>query len=273
MTTLNAKLMEDKLKIGWTSEDFAQHLEISVEDFPTLLQRTFSSRASRSMLAKLDQNQKRKKKLIRKKVTPMEVELETLPETEEPISSSEQTLSDLEILRKKADVIQKEICEKEIHQNELFSQRRILYNSLKNKKEKLLQLQTLIDQHKTEVEEVVAKFADLSNQLSFLKAEISDQRRILEDIQSDIKSLEKVVIYVYNNGEIELENSEVEIPDTWTSLFPELIELDTVEALTVKQIKQLAKLIAFTRLLNDLSKKFEISFDNEEVSKAYSVLS
>lgn len=38
---LTGKIMEEKLKIGWTEEDFANHFQIPSESFSELVRKTF----------------------------------------------------------------------------------------------------------------------------------------------------------------------------------------------------------------------------------------
>ena len=71
--------------------------------------------------------------------------------------------------------------------------------------------------------------------------EISNSQQQLEKIREKIKSLQKVEIFVYMNGEIEVDNYDMEILDSsWNDLFKVLATNDLLENLTIKQIKQIA---------------------------------
>lgn len=59
---LTGKIMEEKLKIGWTEEDFANHFQIPSESFSKLVRKTFSQRACKDYFNRLYKNRKLKEK-------------------------------------------------------------------------------------------------------------------------------------------------------------------------------------------------------------------
>jgi len=62
--TLNGKLMEDKLKNGWTVYEFAEYFGITPEEFIILLERTFRQKAFSRMRKRLNKNLKNRNKYI-----------------------------------------------------------------------------------------------------------------------------------------------------------------------------------------------------------------
>ena len=60
MSALNAKLMNEKLKRGWTPADFARHLDMSENDFLNSLQKLLCLKTYNGWCSELRTNQKRK---------------------------------------------------------------------------------------------------------------------------------------------------------------------------------------------------------------------
>ena len=60
MPRLDGKLMELKLKNGWSVSNFAEYLECSEEHFLNSLQKNFQPRVYKKMLNRLARNEKQK---------------------------------------------------------------------------------------------------------------------------------------------------------------------------------------------------------------------
>ena len=275
MPVLNAKLMNEKLKRGWTPDDFARHLDMSENEFLDSLQKLFGPKTYNGWLSELRTNQKRKEKLekiktkkVEKKAAPLtdpetELETEAKPETE-----LETKL--LEELKSTEENIRKAICEKELAHIELKAKRNELNASLQKQKEALLLLKDEIQKRQEEVNKIFNKLQETASEMSKKSTEISNSQQQLEKIQEKIRSLQKVEIFVYMNGEIEVDNYDMEILDSsWNDLFKDLATNDLLENLTIKQIKQISKLIVLTKSLQRQNLKFEISFELEEVKSIF----
>lgn len=273
MPVLNAKLMNDKLKRGWTPDDFARHLDMSENDFLNSLQRLFGPKTYNGWFSELRTNQKRKEKLEKNKTKKVENETEPLPETEieiPKVSETELETKVLEELQSTEEDLRKAICEKELAHIELKAKRKELNASLQKQKEALLLLKDEIQKRQEEVNKIVNKLQETASEMSKKTYEIANSQQQLEKIQAKIKSLQKVEIFVYINGEIELENYEMGILDSsWNDLFKDLATNDLLENLTIKQIKQIAKLIVLTKSLQQQCLKFETSFELESVRSIF----
>ena len=65
MRYLNGKLMEVKMKYGWTATAFAQYFACTEEEFLQSLHKTFDSKAYKDMVARLEKNSKRRRRAIK----------------------------------------------------------------------------------------------------------------------------------------------------------------------------------------------------------------
>jgi len=65
--TLTAKLLEEKLKKGWGTIDFSEHLEMSVEEFKQILEKTFEGVAGKKYGRRLKKNDKQIERQLRRR--------------------------------------------------------------------------------------------------------------------------------------------------------------------------------------------------------------
>ncbi len=65
--TLNAKLLEEKLKIGWGTSQIARHLQMNEDEFKQILNDTFKGPAGESFRRRLKKNDKRIEQQLRRR--------------------------------------------------------------------------------------------------------------------------------------------------------------------------------------------------------------
>ena len=103
--------------------------------------------------------------------------------------------------------------------------------------------------------------------------ELSANKKILNEIREYIKVLEKVTIFIYENGEIKEEAAEVaEELLGLDEVFDSLIHNELVENLSVKQIRQLAKLMVLTEQRQKQGQNYDLVFESEIVQKIFEQL-
>ena len=105
-----------------------------------------------------------------------------------------------------------------------------------------------------------------------MNTSISSYKKDLIDVQSNIKELEKVSIFIYKNGEIDTDDFLIDIPETWNDIFNLILHRKIVEDLSVKEIKQLAKLLLLTNILIKSNLDYELTFESESAQEAFYVL-
>ena len=72
--TLNAKLLEEKLKKGWGTIQFSEYLGMSVEEFKQILDKTFEGVAGESYRRRLKKNDKRIEQQLRRRAVSVKTE-------------------------------------------------------------------------------------------------------------------------------------------------------------------------------------------------------
>lgn len=269
MARLTGKLMNDKIKMGWTMEDLARHLGVTEDIFCDMLRRTFSDKACKDMFNSLYKNEKNKNKYMNrakkrtKQICPENALEETkLPEEEIPIS---------EVLKQQEEMLSKQICELEIKSKEYLSEREKIVSTIRVEKETLIKLKQEIKFHENKMEEAIETLDDLNNVMKEMNNQINSLKVDFENVQEELKELEKIEILAYEDGSIEVvDTTTIEVPDSWESIFDSLITDERAENLTLGQIKQLAKLIAYTNLLEEQEVRFSITFESENEQELYS---
>lgn len=234
--TLNAKLMEEKLKRGWTIAQFTEYLELTEEDFLRKLKETFREKACRGMLARLKQNEKhsRLRNSSKQETVPnsapqnhsSEIIINEDDNFDEVQKQSESSLlfnelEDLRVQKKRAEDVLNEL---ELKHQQLSSERIQLRNSISEYRDTFLALKKQISQIQSELSDLVNTLNQKYSEMQTLNESISKTRDVLDEINTKIDTLQKITIFVYDSGEIEIDSSVIfEIP-TSTDLFEKNIE-------------------------------------------------
>lgn len=106
----------------------------------------------------------------------------------------------------------------------------------------MLELKEIIEQNQKEVEKISTQIAKITKRVTAENETISSNKQTLEEVKSCIMKIEKISVFVYKNGEIEIENANIPETSGWEGLFDSLIHNKIVENLSLKQVRQLAKL-------------------------------
>lgn len=258
---LTGKIMEEKLKIGWTEEDFANHFQIPSESFSELVRKTFSQRACKDYFNRLYKNRKLKEKHMKNAK-----KRKKIPSNQK----KEENVVSLEFLKKEEERQQKYLCMLEGKHQELVSRRMNAMSILKNKKADLLKLKKAVSKHQKEIEKVIQEVNDISKQMNKKLEEIHASEENLENIKKSIKKQQVIEIFVYEDGSIEAEGVVFEEnSENWKAAFNDMIEDEKMGNLKINQIKQLAKLREYTRSLEAEEIKYNITFESEESEKVF----
>ena len=106
-----------------------------------------------------------------------------------------------------------------------------------------------------------------------LSKSIKQQKLDLRSLRKEIAVIQKVFIFAYISGDIEIENnSEVDLSidtDAVDVKFREVFELPVVDSLTKNQIRQLAGLLLISEKIQANKGMFEIIFDSSTLEDAY----
>ena len=258
---LTSKIMEEKLKIGWTEEDFANHFQIPIESFSESVRKTFSQRACKDFFNRLYKNQKVKEKHMKNAK-----KRKKIPDTQ----NKEESIISLELLKNEEEKQKELLCQLEGKHQELVSRRMNAMSILKNKKADLLELKKIVAKHQSEIEKIIQEVNDISKQMNKKLEEIHASEENLENIKKSIKKQQVIEIFAYENGSIEAEGVVFEVnSENWKEAFNDMIADEEMGNLTINQIKQLAKLREYTSSLEAEEIKYNITFESEESEKVF----
>lgn len=272
MIKLTAKIMEERLKHGWTIKFFAQNYQITEEEFLTTLSKTFSSKAYKGMLARLKKNEK----IFQRKEGNFETRETVLPETysgklnkQLETTIEEQTNiqvdSNLQSIQSQQETLQETLNSLELKHKTLSSERVQIRNNISKYKTVLLEMQTKICQYQEELKDLVSELDEKFASMQKINLSISETRVALSEVNAKIDALQKVSIFFYSSGEVAIESKKsFEIPE-WATLFEKILKDELVESLTIKQIKGLSKCVVLVRLLKTQNFKYEIAFEDSNV--------
>lgn len=282
LSRLNGKFMEEKLKRGFGISYFLKNFNVSEEEFYKHLKKTFSSKAYTSMCKRLKSNEKKFASKV-SKATDSQINTAILPtEKVEDIEvvnnvECETIVSLLDTLKKDESTLTKVICSEEAAHAKLISKRAVLKTQFQKQRDQLIELTQEIEIIKNSFEETFSEWEKLGLEMHSLTESISEKKATLESIRKEISSLEKISIFAYANGEIEFENlGEFDTTIEQSSeaeVFNELIQNNNVESLTIKNIRQLSKLILIVKKLNSEQHSFDLTFEDSTMQEVFNSIS
>lgn len=279
MVKVTGKIMEERIKHGWTLNQISQSYGVSEEEFLEALKKTFSSKAYKGMLARLRKNEKIAHKTQKEEIIAEEVvsyDESNQPETstaieEQTVDSENSSEDSIESLQLQKEELQNVLNRLELEHKALASQRVQIRNRISDYKAVLLDMQSKIRQYQTELEALVSELDEKFASMQTVNSSICEAKTALAEIDSKIEAKQKTFILVYETGDIEIESSfEFEIEqDEWSTLFDKIIKDELVDSLTVKQIRGLSKCIALVKYLNSQGFKYEIAFESSIVEALF----
>ena len=268
MAQLTGKLMEQKLKYGWTLADVAKYLNCSEEEVEEKIRKEFSSKAAHSMLVRMEKNAKQRERKLTSRG-------KSASRTAKRVSSTNVQqhveLSEEELLKQKEETIIKSILDAEAMFKDALANKNSYKKQLANEQTELIKIQQQVNAKKEKVNDIISKIFNADSEMSNANAKLGDLRKELETVKSELRELNKLTIFVYANGIIEAEDynlDEIDFQKKYDDITAN--RSDIVDDLTLKQIKQLAKLLVFTASIVD--RAYEIIFDSEDLQMAFNVL-
>lgn len=275
MLKFSGRLMEEKLKIGWTIDDFLSYLNVSETEFLNYLTKNFSAKAVFQMKKRLKNNQKKIKKYKNKK----EGKSMTLSTKESaPVTANESKTSidstsciSIVSLRNQEKTLVETICKMETDHAKLISKRASLKSTFQQLRKQLIALQKELKEKKIIADSTYQEWLQISSEMHAITESISKEKNLLSGIREEIKAAETISIFIYENGEIETENYPLLISKDLNSseIFNSLLKNSIVESLTLRDIRQLAKVLAITTKLKAEQKSFEVTFESEQIQEVF----
>lgn len=262
---LKGKTLEIELKRGATLEDFAQKYECTQDEFLEYLEKNFCEKAKNSIVRNMTKNAKKRKPTKRVQGKGPKLTLSQIHESSRPILQEDTEDSELQKLKERETLLISEISKQEMLHEKSISERMKLFEELRQQREKMLELKEIIKQNQKEVEKISKELVEITERIAAENKTISTNKQTLEEVKICIKSFEKIIIFVYKNGETEIDN-EADIPETtgWNEVFDSLIHNKTVEELSLKQVQQFAKLLVLVEKLQAKNRKYELTFESKD---------
>ena len=246
---LKGKTLEIELKRGAKLEDFAQKY---------------------SIVRNMTKNAKKRKPTKRvqgkgPKTLSQIHESSTILQEDKQVNNSTTEDSELQKLKERETLLISEISKQEMLHEKSISERMKLFEELRQQREKMLELKEIIKQNQKEVEKISTELVEITERIAAENKTISTNKQTLEEVKICIKSFEKIIIFVYKNGETEIDN-EADIPETtgWDEVFDSLIHNKAVEELSLKQVQQFAKLLVLVEKLQSKNRKYELTFESKD---------
>lgn len=277
---ITGRYMNEKIKQGWSAEDFAKHFGTTKEEFILALEKKFSSKASSQMMKRMEKNAKRKENLISAPVVEAE---ETFESTDEEFTSAITDLEDdspesqIDILKRRESKLSSRIFSLESQHSELVSKRAAQRAEFKQQKMRLSALVEKLERAKSEFKTTFSEWKHTGAEMKELSSSIRREKQVLQSVRKEISSLQKVFIFAYCSGELEIENnSDIDLtvePADVAVKFGELIDLSAVDSLAIKEVRQLARLLLLMKKIQANKVQFELTFENEKLEAAYNDIS
>lgn len=195
---INGKYMEEKLKRGFGTNDFINHLNISEEEFFHCLKKTFSTKSYNLICKRIRNNEKKASKLSTKQTTDTEINTESQTVDLEV----ENCISPLDVLKTQEFELVKEICSIETEHSKLISKRATLKKEFQQQQNQLNDLIKKAESIRKNFETTFSEWEKLGSDMKSLTNLINDKNSSLESIRNEIISLQKISIFVYSNGEV-----------------------------------------------------------------------
>jgi len=296
---LNAKLMNDKIKQGWTTAVFAALLGISNEQFMSVLEKEFSRNAYegfRSSLKKNDKYQKRITKNVAQSLSqiseePSENLVEEIPteyheevnenaliediidsdseistenqESEENISSDNENINNIEELEIKLKQATKFLNDSELKHKDLTSERISIRKEIVGYQEELKQMREKVAKIQESIGSLKTRFDTIGKEMLEITSQIRDTKIDIAQYTTQLEEAKKVLIYICDSGELVVESKmEFEIENWELLCYNTIVKENELKSLTIIQAEALAKAILLVRFLIVQEVPYEVVFDN-----------
>ena len=281
----NGKSINDlMLKFGFESED-------DVEDEI----RKMFKRGSSNMIKQLRKNGETKKH--RRKDTKVEASQEmdeaitTQEETEElendgTIASLESQPSkiSLEDLQKQESEYSALLIEYEQKHKSCMQVRRDIVTRLQSVDTECNSLLQKVKELEATMKELQAEYEEATLKMAYCHDDVLSTRRTLQKVRKQIEEAKKVEIFVYKNGNFELEqlSSGEKVERTFEDLLEELAQTDTdftrllsmpgADEMTVRQLKTAINLQMIIKSFEEQGLGYSIIFEDEQLQKFYETM-
>lgn len=176
-------------------------------------------------------------------VTPVAFQ-EDVPEEAENQPQKQETIS-IDALREQESLLSGEVIELEKRHKKLAEVRMSIRRDVASLDKTLEELKRLVEENFRKLEEFEDQYDKIAEQMAEMSLEISNKRGQLDKLREQIEILSRVTIFVYEDGNAEVENGEFVFDETQAKqYFEELLKKPEAEEVTIKVIRTIAKIKA-----------------------------
>lgn len=278
--TISPDYIQSKLKQGWTTADFCADLEISEEDLSDFCRR----HSNNPHYAQFFANVKKNEQLAKKRQRAEDKKNSIVTQQEESPMPKVAILEPIQVKANNEEVTQPKIIEEKPEDAKIRS----LRSDIEKSESELSSMLSLKEKLSKEIVELTSRSQKLKDDCENLRKElgnkthqlqnasdrivvlknhsmqndknIDEAKKKISDLQHDIRELQKISITVHTNGEISIDK-DVQIPASWENVYSKLINDSIVDNITIKQIRQLAKIISLNEKLYQDKEYFQFIFE------------
>lgn len=284
LSTLKARGLRDAIKNGKTVEDLCSKYQCTPNELFDQIGRIYvhDDKKVRGMINDLETNGKKSRKsaLTIEKIEEIiegeegesvfvdEVIIVDEVATKTADEAVADAMNNLEELRLVETRQSQEVMNLEAEHKALTSKRRDYLRQLREISVVIKQIRADFRQKCDEFDEIASECNKLGDQMNGISAKRREKLVTLEETRQKIEELSILTILVYDDGEINISDDKVALPDDAESksLYDELLDKPECEELKIREIKTLAKMLVIAR---NSSLEVEIICDNEALEEAY----
>lgn len=263
------KITQHDLKIcikrNFGFEQICAKYQCTKDELVCAIENLYESRNAAKIIKEIQQNTKNIEKAI-KKTAKKQYEMRALEEShltplEECQDSS--TPTPLEQLKAQEATLSATVIKLESEHKALVSQHRSNIKELHQFSERMEAIKRQFQTINSEYEQLMLSNNQLVDQINAVTEQRREQLECLQDIRTQIQSLEIIPVCVYADGRIEaLDNADITLDDTGSeSLYQNIIhqESEQYQDLCLRDLKTVSRLRA---IIQNSSYKFELLFEN-----------
>lgn len=180
-------------------------------------------------------------------------------------------IEDMQRLKAEESELSRKVRELELEHKKLVSQRRDAVAGLRKAKDNLSELRRLLNIQEGIVMNLYEEYESCASQMENLNRERRDFQAWLNDVRKTISEFNKVTIFVYEDGTIEVENAEIPniSENAVLTELGNLLSFDGVEGLTIREARTMAKLRVIINFLKEDKRETEIVLDSPRFQKIW----
>ncbi|MGN1311185.1 MAG: hypothetical protein ACI4VP_05825 [Clostridia bacterium] len=249
---MTIKMLHMDAKKNMTTEEVIHKYGFdTAQDFFKAVERISNAGKTRELKGIFAHNDKiARKTLINASVpaiveTPTDVNLQEDAFEEAGSQEQKQKPSSIDILREQESLLSGEVINLEKKHKKLAEVRMGIRRDVASLDTVLEELKKLVEENFKKLEDFEAQYDKTAERMAEVSFEIASKRDQLEKLREQIEILSSVTIFVYEDGNVEVENGEFVFDETQAKLyFEDLLQKPEAEEVTIKVIRTIAKIKA-----------------------------